>query len=388
VRYANLVLKSRPRDLEDTLAQLVHEDDPVVAAAAIHFVGQRQLWSLADDLDYVATHRSPDERVVVEAATWALSLKHAGSRSSILATDSLPIVELADRVRAVPLFASLSVDELFRIAEAGQENRHPAGRDLCHTGETADDVLFLLDGRTNTTDESGRAIELCAPAVVGFEEVLQGTTFRRSVSAVDHLLCFRLSAGDFLTMVSDNVLLAQSLFSLLLATDRPPAPFVPPTRPWTLDERTALAPADAARLLRWDPLLARATAAQLLALSATAPEVPLRMGTVLFEAGTPAAIFLVLQGEVLLERAGAAPIAVPVGATVGVADTLAGATSGWRATVMRDGRALRIDRDDLFVVLADHVDLMQGLFSGAIAFRDTHTASRVAIPRVEPASLA
>ena len=29
VRYANLVLKSRPRDLEDTLAQLVHEDDPV-----------------------------------------------------------------------------------------------------------------------------------------------------------------------------------------------------------------------------------------------------------------------------------------------------------------------------------------------------------------------
>ena len=42
VRYANVVLKSRPRDLEDTLAQLVHDDDPVVAAAAIHFVGQRR----------------------------------------------------------------------------------------------------------------------------------------------------------------------------------------------------------------------------------------------------------------------------------------------------------------------------------------------------------
>ena len=50
VRYANLVLKSRPRDLEDTLAQLVHEDDPVVAAAAIHFVGQREIWGLTDDL--------------------------------------------------------------------------------------------------------------------------------------------------------------------------------------------------------------------------------------------------------------------------------------------------------------------------------------------------
>jgi hypothetical protein len=58
--------------------------------------------------------------------------------------------------------------------------------------------------------------------------------------------------------------------------------------------------------------------------------------------------------------------------------------------VMRDGRALRIDRDDLFVVLADHVDLMQGLFSGAIAFRDQPAIVRD-LPinhAVEPASLA
>jgi len=387
VRYANLVLKSRPRDLEDTLAQLVHEDDPVVAAAAIHFVGKRQLWSLADDLEYVATHRSRDERVVIEAATWALSLKQAGLASA-LATDSLPIVELADRVRAVPLFASLSVDELFRIAEVGQETRHPAGRDLCHAGATADDVLFLLDGRTNTTDGSGRSIELSAPAVVGFEEVLQGTTFRSNVSAIDHLLCFRLSADDFMTMVSDNVLLAQSLFSLLLSANGPRLPAAPLLRAPGLDERTRLAPADAARLLRADPLLARASAAQLLALSATSPEIPLRTGDVLNDTNRPPAIFLILQGEVLLECEGADPIVAAAGTTIGVADTLAGATSGWRATVHREGRALRVDRDELFVVLADHVDLMQGLFSGAIAFRDTPAGSRVTMSRIEPASLA
>ena len=61
VRHANLVLKSRPRDLEDTLAQLVHDEDPVIAASAIHFAGQRGLWSLADDLEYVLAHR-PAER--------------------------------------------------------------------------------------------------------------------------------------------------------------------------------------------------------------------------------------------------------------------------------------------------------------------------------------
>lgn len=390
VRYANLVLKSRPRDLEDTLAQLVHEDDPVVAAAAVHFVAERQLWALADDLEYVATHRSPDDRVVIEAASWALTLKQSGPAPAGLATESLPIVELADRVRAIPLFASLSVDELFRIAEAGQEIRHPAGRDLCHSGAAAEDVLFLLDGRTDVTDVSGRSIEMAAPAVVGFEEVLQGIGFRSTVRALDHLLCFRLAGADFLTMVSDNVLLAQSLFSLLLAGNQPRAPFTPPSRPWSIDARTALVPADAARVLRWDPLLARATASQLLALGAGAPEVPLKMGSVLFDAGAPAAIFLMLQGELLLECPGCDPVAAPVGATIGVANTLAGSPFAWRATVVREGRALRIDRDDLFMVLADHVDLMQGLFSGAIAFRDLHASAGVQTisARIEPASLA
>jgi hypothetical protein len=56
-----------------------------------------------------------------------------------------------------------------------------------------------------------------------------------------------------------------------------------------------------------------------------------------------------------------------------VADTLAGTASGWRATVTREGRALRVDRDELFSVLADHVDLMQGLFCGVLALRQTGT---------------
>src|SRR4030095_10999907 len=41
VRQANVILKTRQRDLEDTIAQLMHEDDPVVAAAAIQFVVER-----------------------------------------------------------------------------------------------------------------------------------------------------------------------------------------------------------------------------------------------------------------------------------------------------------------------------------------------------------
>ena len=43
--------------------------------------------------------------------------------------------------------------------------------------------------------------------------------------ALEATVCFRIAADDFMTMVSDNVLLAQSLFGLLLANDGPRVPF-------------------------------------------------------------------------------------------------------------------------------------------------------------------
>ena len=42
VRRGNLLLKSRVRDVEDSLAQLVHDADQIVAATAIHFVESRR----------------------------------------------------------------------------------------------------------------------------------------------------------------------------------------------------------------------------------------------------------------------------------------------------------------------------------------------------------
>ena len=46
---------------------------------------------------------------------------------------------------------------------------------------------------------------------------------------------------------------------------------------------------------------------------------------------------------------------------------LSGGGAAARVVVTRSGRALRIERDDLFGVLTDNVDLMQGVFSEIIA---------------------
>ena len=89
-------------------------------------------------------------------------------------------------------------------------------------------------------------------------------------------------------------------------------------------------------------------------------------GTVLVEHGDAPAVFQVVDGALRLEAAGGATVVLP-GMTLGVADTLSGSAASARAVVTRSGRALRVDRDDLFALLTDHVDLMQSVFSEVLA---------------------
>ena len=369
VRHANGLLKSRPRALEDTLAQLVHDDDPVIAAAAIHFIANRRLWALADDIDYVIAHRPEEDVAVVEAASWALRHRPHAPPPVEGAAESMPAVELADRVRAIPLFQFVSVDELFRIAEAGEEVRYPAGRELFRTAG-AGVVEFVIEG-TAAID----GIDIPAPAVLGLHQVLEGTPAPSGIRAAEALTCFRIAAGDFLTMLSDNVLLAQGLFRMLLAPDRDhPPPMLPPQAPDLALRGASPQAVDIGMLLRHHPLFERASASQLLALAGAATEVPLLAGARLFGAADMPVIHVILTGEVVLEIAGAAPVTVRPGTTIGVAETLAGVGSVFGATVTQSGRALRLDRERLFDVLGDEVELMQELFGGVLRMRTLTTA--------------
>jgi AAA family ATP:ADP antiporter len=376
VRHANSVLRSRPRELEDTLAQLVHDDDPVVAASAIHFVARQRLWMLTEDIEYVISHRPADDVSVIEAATWALLSKRAAESAQSTVLESLPAVELADRVRAIPLFEFVSVDELFRIADIGQELRVPAGRELYRqTGSVVSDVQFLLEGTVEVGADLSEPREVAAPAVVGLEQVLQGTPAPAGLKAVEPVACFRIQGTDFLTMLADNVLLAQGLFRMLLAPGQEAFPLTVATGQPDPIERAALPQGiDVALLLRHHPLLERASAPELLALTAAATDVPLTRGETLFAADDLPALYLVLTGEVVLESPSAAPVVVGDGSTLGLVETLAGVASGWTARITRDGRALRVDREKLFNVLGDEVELMQELFSAVLRFRLTNRA--------------
>ena len=156
VKRGNVLFKTRVRDVEDTLAQLVHDDEQVTAAAAVQVVERRELWSFADDLEHVLAQRDPRDWAVFEAASWALAARRVTpERRRALWLEPLPAVELADRLRRIQLFNFASVDELFRIAGLGRQVRHEAGRVLYEKGRAPESLQFLLDGRV--TVEDGRA---------------------------------------------------------------------------------------------------------------------------------------------------------------------------------------------------------------------------------------
>jgi len=270
------------------------------------------------------------------------------------------------------------VDELFRIAGACRQARHEAGREIGREGAPAADVQFLLEGWVQLSSGNGASRDIVAPAALAFEEVLEGSPLGHTIRAGDRAVTVALGGGEFLTMLSDNIVLAQGLFRILL--DRPRARssrivYAPPPQAGSVEPRgLSLQPIEKVLVLRQNPLLRRATVSQLLDLVAITREVPLTAGSVLFAETDPPAVYHILMGEVVLEADRIHAVVAGPGCTIGLSETLAGVPLGRRATVTRSGQALRIERDDLFDVLTDHVDLLQGLFSGVLSANKRETA--------------
>ncbi len=370
VRRGNVIFKTRARDVEDTLAQLVHDEDQVIAAAAIQLVEQRQMWALADDLEHALAHRDPRDWYVFEAASWALAARRMSTeRRRALWLEPLPAVELADRLRRVQLFGFASVNELFRIAVLGRQVRHEAGRVLYEAGRAAQSLEFLLDGRVSAARDGVETIEIAAPAVLGFEAVLEGSPATTTIRAVDAAISHSLTTGEFLSLLSENVEIAQGIFRLLI--DRQGAPGwhavlhgeMSPAVKRKAD--TGLQAVDRILLFQSNPLLARATAAQLVSLAGIARPVTLEVGDDPLTGAEPS-VLIVLSGAVRVERDGAPADTAEAGDAAGIYETLGGVPFPVRAEVIREGKALRIRRSDIFDLLADDINLLQGIFSGLL----------------------
>ena len=393
IRHGNVMLRTRPRGVEETLLELINDDDEIISAVAIDVVRQLSLWSLADDVEFVLDHRNAKDWFVFEAASRTLAARHTPEdprRTRWL--EPLPTVELVDRLRALPMFASVGVDELFRIAGSGRQARHDAGVSLFTEGIVPDAIQVLVDGKVATAARGVGAGEIEPPALLGFEGVLDGSPMRETIRTVEPSVLLTIRGEDGLTLVGDNTNLVQGLFRTIAELTG------------TARERAVVrgtAGADVARIatggltpiqkvlaLQKVPVFSRVSAAEMLHLAAMAREVPLKEGELLSGEADPPVLCVVLSGELGLEslQASEQPLVAGPGDAVGIYEMLAGGESGaigrdpLRLVVARAGTGLRIERDDLFDLLRQYPDLLQQLF--ASLFRTTGRTSATATAEV------
>lgn len=370
----------RAGTVEAALAGLLRDGDSIIAAATAAEVAGRQLWALTPLLEDLVSRDDPSVRHVSQAAAWALASRRTGPPSD--RPGPLPVIELADRLHALSLFSEAAIGEMLQIAALGRQVSFAAGEALVDQTRTSP-IVLLLEGEVRLAAPDGER-NVYPPALFGLREVLEGSATQVSARAVVPSAGLMLDPDVFLTVLSNNVELIEGLARMLLestASAATPAVVRPAAgRPFRArSEAGSLKPVEKALLLREVPIFSRATARELAEIVSIAREVVLAPGSRLFSEYEPSCLYVVVSGELLLSQAeGDGTFRATTGDIVGAYAPLAGGSSGWRADVLRGGAALALTRDDLFELLADRVNLLQGVFSTLFQterFRTVHVFS-------------
>ena len=391
VRRGNVLLKSRPRDIEDTLLHLINDDDQVVAAVAIDVVREHRLWNLAGDIEHVLAYRDVRDWYVFEAASWALAEQRMpAERRRELWLEPLPAAEMAGRLRTLPLFASISVDELFRMSGAARQVRHQPGTVLLQEGTVPDMIHILLDGRVTASSHEVAPYTIDAPAALGFLQALQGVAMRKSIRTVETIrtvvttVTLALTADELRTLLADNTDLVRGLFSTLAdRADQGTVNNMQSTGAAPALQQIAadgVLPVEKILALQRVPVFARIAADEMGALAGITHTVVMNTGTPLFAPSAPVALWLILSGEVSLDDAtDGSQVVARSGDIIGSLSMLSGRPFGKSADIVQNGVALRIDRDELFDLLGERPELLRQLFEGMFKIRSDASTDRALV---------
>ncbi len=383
----HVLTKTRPRDVEDALAHLMEDEDEIIVAAAIDMVRQTRLRHLGSAVEHVLERRAARDRHAREAASWTLAewrttAAHVPGASSA----PLPVIAVASRLHALPLFAAVTVDELCRMAAASQQIRHEPGASLAYRGARPEFVHFVLEG-TMSAEGGGLRRLIGPPAALGVMEGLQGVPMAETVTASGRAVTLSMMLEEFRTFLAENTDLVSGLFATSVDQASANAGVV---------ERAAAAStfpplaadgvvmAEKIVILERVPLFAGLSAEEAGHVAEIARTVRLECGEPLFASSATPGIWIVLSGEIALERADSAPVAAEPGAVVGTLATLSGRPSGHAARVVNAGVALRIGREDLFELLGERPALLPQLLPGL--FSITGSEPRLVEPPIAATS--
>ena len=401
IGHARAILKTAPRDAEETLAELFDDEDPVLAAAALHLAGERSVWALRGQVERVLAARDAADAHVVEAASWTLAAHAAAQQGGGgPRRDALPATAVVDRIRTLPLFASVEIEELFRVAAAGRQTRPAAGATVLRAGARPEELHLLLDGEVLglepwpgvAGDRPGASPRrLAAPAALGFMEALAGDVVKERVRTAGPALLLTFSDRVLRTLLANHLGLLQGLFRMVAtAADIPEGP-VRSRAPADLDAFAGpLTEGQKGLALRWVPLFSRVTGDEMRHLTAIAGQEEIEPGTSFTRQTTPAGLAVVLSGAFGLRTGDderrtvmqAAP-----GDVVGQRSFAGLDDWAWPARLVATDACsiLWIARDDFFDLLSQRPALLQQIFA---AWEESPPMERYAALRRQAAAAA
>jgi CRP-like cAMP-binding protein len=359
---------------EAAVLRLINDEDPVVASAAIFFVWQQKLSNLVDELERVLASPDGRDRHVLETASWVLQeFRMPPPKRRMIWLEPLPSVNLANHMRSLPLFGSVTVDEIFRICDTGRQVRSEPGHLLCQEAFVPETVQFLLNGRVAVTRPGAETRQIEAPAVLAFQEVLEERPMAESVRAMDMTVCLTLTSEEIQALMADNSNLVPGLFQMLcrnFENERVVATGHPSLRS-ALPADGSYNPAEKGLVLKTIPVFSQVSPDEVIVLASIATEMRLKAGSELFAEGDRPAIYALISGELSIEGLAASPVTAGPSDIIGIYETLAAIDFEFRARVVQEGIALRIDHEDLIDLLVQRSALLRQVFSAL--FRN-HTA--------------
>ena len=258
-------------------------------------------------------------------------------------------------LRRFPLFGGAELGPLAVLAENVAESWYPAGAVIAPPGRVEAIHLVLSGGI-----ETGPA-RVGAREAFGWLDVLARRPLAAPAVAAGETRTLRLAASDLGELLEDNFgLLAVALRELAGRTLASRARSGPPHRP------TPAAPplpgplglVERMIVLRQRRPFTSARLDALAILAYESQETAWPAGHVVSRQGEPVrAAYFILDGELRVAPAGAAPAALGPGGMVGVLETLAGERHGATITAVTAVRALEVSSTAIFDVLEDHADL-------------------------------
>ncbi len=362
----------------DSLRTLIRDPDPAISAAAVHFVWETKQRQYQNDLETLAVSRNGGDWWVLEAASWALAaFRLSEDRLSELWAQPLPTVQIAARLGILPLFASVSADELFRIACAGRQVRYKSEASIYSDGAIPEDVQFLMMGRVARRESSGIEQGIDAPAPLSFQELLEGRPVNGALSAATPCICLSLTLAEMQVLMAESAGLVEGLLRMLCASvpKEISDPVVRRANGQTLVAGAGiLDPIGKATLLEALPVFSQVAREEMLALAAIALEGKAASEARIFAETDPPAFHLLISGSVSLETAEEeAAVSAGPGDAIGLYQMLAGIPLVRWARCIEETRFLRVDRDDFRDLMMNRPDLQRQLLG--TLFRGSHFPS-------------